>query len=173
MPVEILALIVTLQQSPRANRPMKPTPLGNLRVIESKGYRRLRGEFAMGNRMYKDGVELDRLIDAITVSNELDRKVVFDLGQRFNYLEFTLGIRDRIELNGNELANHASIYLDGKLVARRALVKAPYVRVVLDVRGVRTLTVRSDFAATLAQPMLVPDAPALNEGDLTNLLPNG
>jgi hypothetical protein len=173
MPVEFLALIVTLQQTPRANRPMKPTPLGNLRVVESKGYRRLRGEFTMGNRLFTDGVELDRLIDAITVSNELDRKVVFDLNRRYNYLEFTLGIRDRIELNGNELANQASIYLDGKLVVRRDLVKAPFVRVVLDVRGVRAISIRSDFAATLAEPMLVPDAPALNDGDLTNLVSNG
>lgn len=57
-----------------------------LSPVEVKNYRKLNGKFAMGDRLFDFGFELDQTYPNVNITDEEDCKVIYDLKRKHKYL---------------------------------------------------------------------------------------
>jgi len=144
-------------------------PLTAMAPVEVKNFRKLNGKFAMGDRLFGWGLELDQNYPNVNITDEEDCKVVYDLNRKHKYLVGYAGIRDVKTLSENGMYNRLVIKVDGVIAIDKPLYGPSVTRFVVDVTGVKSLAIRTIHGACLAEPQLVNVAPAAQPGDWTYL----
>ncbi len=140
-----------------------------LSPVEVKNYRKLNSKFAMGDRLFDFGFELDQTYPNVNITDEEDCKVVYDLKRKHKYLVGYAGVRDVKTLSENAFYNRLVVKLDGVVALDKPLYGPTVTRFVIDVTGVESLAVRTVHGACLAEPRLVNILPAPQPGDWTYL----